>query len=184
LNIKEINQMTTQTEQSIPTSTPTTNEPKRSRPAIPAGYGIPATEEGMLPWSHVRERMSTPRNYWISTTRPDGRPHATPVWGVWVEDTFYFGGDPATRRSRNLDANPAVAVHLESGDDVLILEGVAEKHTEQNTDPALLKRIDDAYEAKYHMRHGTPVWAVRPTVVFAWTAYPTTVTRWTFEQTV
>jgi hypothetical protein len=71
---------------------------------------------------------------------------------------------------------------LESGDDVVIIEGVTEKYTEQNADPALLTRIDDAYEAKYKMRHGTPVWAVRPKVVFAWTTYPTTVTRWKFAE--
>lgn len=154
-------------------------EPKRSRPYIP-GYGIPESEEGMLPWSHVLERIASPRNYWVSTTRPDARPHATPVWAVWVEDALYFGGGPDARRSRNLDANPHLVIHLESGDDVVIIEGMAEKFTEANADPALLTRIDDAYEAKYHMRHGTPVWAVRPTVVFAWTTYPTTVTRWTF----
>jgi hypothetical protein len=155
-------------------------EPKRSRPHIP-GYGIPTDEEGMLPWSFVLERIVTPRNYWVSTIRPDGRPHATPVWAVWVDDRLYFGGGPDARRSRNLDANPAVVVHLESGDEVVIIEGVTEKLTEANADPALLARIDDAYEAKYKMRHGTPVWAVRPQVVFAWTTYPTTVTRWRFD---
>lgn len=153
----------------------------RSRPHIP-GYGVPQEEEGMLPWSHVVERMAAARNYWISTTRPDGRPHATPVWGVWVDGTFYFGGGPDTRRSRNLAQNPHVAVHLESGDEVVIIEGVTEQYTEQNTPAERLARIDDAYEAKYRMRHGVPVWAVRPQVVFAWTAYPTTVTRWRFDE--
>ncbi len=76
------------------------NEPNRSRPYI-RDYGIPESEEGMLPWSHVVERLPGPRNYWVSTTRPDGRPHATPVWGVWVDNTLYFGGGPDTRRSRN-----------------------------------------------------------------------------------
>lgn len=98
------------------------HEPKRSRPSIP-DYGIPESEEGMLPWSHVVERLPGLRNYWVSTTRPDGRPHATPVWGAWVEDTLYFGGGPDTRRSRNLDANPNLVIHLESGDDVVIVEG-------------------------------------------------------------
>ncbi len=116
-------------------------EPKRSRPHIP-DYGIPESEEGMLPWRHVLERLPSPRNYWVSTTRPDRRPHATPVWGVWLDETLYFGGGPDTRRSRNLDANPHLVIHLESGDDVVIIEGVAEKLTEANADPELLKRID------------------------------------------
>jgi hypothetical protein len=155
-------------------------KPKASRPYI-KGYGVPENEEGMLPWSYVSERISSSRNYWIGTIQPDGRPHAIPVWGVWVDETFYHGGGPETRKARNLAENPAMVMHLESGDQVVIIEGVAEKFTEENADPALLKRIDDAYEAKYGMRHGTPVWALRPHLAFAWTEYPKTVTRWRFE---
>jgi hypothetical protein len=156
-------------------------QPIPSRPYIP-DYGIPETEEGMLDWRHVVERMASPRNYWVSTTRPDGRPHVVPVWGVWVDEVFYHGGGPDTRKARNLAENPAMAVHLESGDEVVIIEGVAKKLTPENADPALLEKIDDAYEAKYGMRHGTPVWALEPQVAFAWTKYPDDVTRWRFEK--
>ncbi len=63
-------------------NTPT--EPKPSRPHIPE-YGIPESEEGMLAWSYVCERMAQARNYWISTTSPEGQPHGTPVWGVGLD---------------------------------------------------------------------------------------------------
>jgi hypothetical protein len=63
----------------------------------------------------------------------------------------------------------------------VIIEGTVEKLTDETADPELLKRIDDAYEAKYGMRHGTPVWRLNPTKAFGWTEYPTTVTRWTFD---
>ncbi len=150
---------------------------KSDRPRLPESYGVPASGEGMLSWSHVSERMSSLRNYWLSTTRPDGRPHAVPVWGVWFDETFHFGGGRDTRKARNLMANPEVVVHTESGDDVVILEGVAEEITE----PSLLARIDDAYEAKYGIRHGTPVWALRPRVAFAWSTFPKDATRWLFD---
>ena len=52
----------------------------------------------MLSWDHVQERMAEARNYWVATVRPDGRPHATPVWGLWVDGAFYFGVAPGTRR--------------------------------------------------------------------------------------
>lgn len=146
----------------------------RSRPNIQKDYGIPESEEGMLSWDFVTDRLAAARNYWVSTTRPDGRPHATPSWAVWLDGTLYFGGGRQTRKARNMAANPAVVVHLESGDEVVILEGVVE----EITDPALQERIDDAYEAKYGMRHGTPVWALRVEQAFAWSGYPTTVTRW------
>lgn len=153
---------------------------KADRPHI-RDYGIPETVDDLLPWGFVVERMASARNYWVSTTRPDGRPHAVPVWGVWVDETFFHGGGPATRKARNLQANPHVSVHLESGDDVVIIEGAVTKLTEENGDPDLLRRIDDAYEDKYDMRHGTPIWALRPRVAFGWSEYPTNVTRWTFE---
>lgn len=152
-------------------------EPQVSRPHIP-GYGIPASVEGVLPWSHVEERMAQSRNYWVGTVRPDGQPHVVPVWGVWVEGTLYFGGGPETRWSRNLAANPQVAVHLENGDDVVIVEG----SVEQISDPShpLTGRIDEAYEAKYQMRHGLPFWVLRPHLAFAWSKFPDNTTRWRF----
>ena len=154
-------------------------EPKPSRPHVP-GYGVPKNMKGVLPWSHVEERVPKSRNYWVATTRPDGRPHAVPVWGVWVDGTLYFGGGPDTRWSRNLAVNPQVAVHLESGDDVVILEGIVERITDPGHPVAA--RVDDAYEAKYRMRHGTPFWVLRPRLVFAWNNFPKNATRWVFDE--
>ena len=158
-----------------------TIEPQPGRPFIAeSDYGIPTSLEGTLPWSHVNERMAQARNYWIGTVSPEGRPHTVPTWGVWVEGTLYFGGGPQTRWSRNLAANPQVAVHLESGDDVVILEG----QVERISDPQhpLLAGIDDAYEVKYGMRHGPPVWVLRPRVVLAWSQFPANATRWRFDE--
>lgn len=154
----------------------------RDRPHAP-GYGIPPDPEGMLPWSHVEERMSEARNYWVATTRPDGRPHVTPVWGIWADGTFYFGGEPGSRKIRNLAQNPNVSVHLESGEDVVIVEGVAEVVT--NPDPALSERIAAISASKYGFSgriEGS--YAVRPRLVLAWreNGFPATATRWLFDR--
>jgi hypothetical protein len=93
------------------------------RPDIP-GYGIRPDGEGILPWSFVDERMANARNYWVATTRPDGRPHAMPLSGVWIDGSFCFGTGPGSRKARNLAENPHLVVHSESGDEVVILEGV------------------------------------------------------------
>ena len=98
-----------------------------SRPSMPDGYGVPDTDEGLLDWSWAVERLESALNYWFATTRPDGRPHAMPAWAVWLDGGLYFEGSPLTRRARNLAANPAVVVHLESGDEVVILEGEARR---------------------------------------------------------
>ena len=152
------------------------------RPRLPESYGVPTSSEGMLSWSHVSERMSSPRNYWLSTTRPDGRPHAVPVWGVWLDEAFYFGTDRHSRKGRNLATNPGLVVHLESGDDVVILEGVAE----EVADPSLLARIGDVYAAKYELSEGIPatavVYTLRPRVAHAWleSNFVESATRWLF----
>ncbi len=102
----------------------------------------------MLPWDTAAAQLAQARNYWIVTTRPNGAPHATPVWGVWLADTFYFAVEPESQKSRNLRANPELVMHLESGDDVVILSGRAERvflGTE-------LSSFLDAYEAKYGLR--------------------------------
>src|SRR5436190_22327857 len=96
--------------------------PIADRPHIP-GYGVPADKKGMLPWSHVTERMNEAQNYWVCTVGSNHEPHATPVWGLWLDDHLYFGGSATTRRQRNLAASPAVCIHLESDSDVVILHG-------------------------------------------------------------
>jgi hypothetical protein len=148
---------------------------------MPAGYGINrATDEGLLPWSFVQERLASARNYWIVTTRPDGRPHVAPVWGLWLDEAFYFSTDRASRKARNLAASPALVVHLESGDEVVILEGTAQ----QVDDAALRARFVDAYDAKYQIRPdvgaAAPVYGLRPQVVQAWREqdFVNSATRW------
>lgn len=153
---------------------------------MPAGYGIETgTTEGTVPWDHAARRLTEARNYWVATTGPGGRPHAAPVWGLWLDGAFYFGTDPASRKGRNLARNPEVVVHLESGDDVVILEGRARPVT----DRGLLERFAGAYEAKYGFRPevdpaAPDVYAVRPRTAFAWREqdFPRSATRWRFRR--
>lgn len=162
-------------------------EPHPTRPSMAPGYGIAAGGEGLLAWSWVGERMERSRSYWICSVRADGRPHAMPVWGVWVSETLYFGTDPGSVKARNLARDPGVTVHLESGDECVVLEGVAEALSEP--DPELFESIADAYEHKYggfRPQYPTgPGWfALRQRVAFAWLEadYPNTATRWRFDR--
>jgi nitroimidazol reductase NimA-like FMN-containing flavoprotein (pyridoxamine 5'-phosphate oxidase superfamily) len=157
-------------------------DPRRRRPPF-KGYGIPAGDDGMLTWDWATERLEQARNYWVSTTRPDGRPHAMPVWGIWLDDAFVFGSGRDSAKSRNLEANPAIVVHLESGDETVILEGLAE----EVLDGELERRIDEAYAPKYGMQadssdESPPWFAVRPRRAYAWTerGYPGDATQFDF----
>lgn len=159
----------------------TTERPThRDRPTTEASYGIPTDAEGTLPWSFVEETFADQRNYWVTTRRPDGRPHARPTWGVWVEGRFHCGGGASTRWVRNLALDPAIVVHTESAESVVIVEGTADRIDEETATAERIDALDDAYEAKYDVRHGTPFFAVDPDRVLAWSEFPTDATRWRF----
>jgi PPOX class probable F420-dependent enzyme len=149
------------------------------RPRFPPGYGISSEPEGMLQWSWAEERLAASRNYWIVTVRPDGSPHSAPVWGLWIDGAVVFSTSPESRKGRNLARDPRVVVNLESGDEVVILEGVVEV-------VALDDRIADAYEKKYDYRPGGEGdWFVlRPRNAYAWLErdYPRSATRFAFDR--
>ncbi|MHA1199512.1 MAG: pyridoxamine 5'-phosphate oxidase family protein [Candidatus Heimdallarchaeaceae archaeon] len=133
------------------------------RPYIP-GYGISEEEEGMLNWDDVVERINESKNYWICTTRQDSKPHARPIWGIWLDNFFYFGGGDKTRTVRNILENNYVAIHTESGDKAVIVEGFVEKFEDNELDSI----IGLEYEKRYGMNHPPPFWRVIPETVFAW----------------
>jgi nitroimidazol reductase NimA-like FMN-containing flavoprotein (pyridoxamine 5'-phosphate oxidase superfamily) len=128
--------------------------------------------------------MTAAKVYWISTVDPKGRPHATPVDGLWIDDRLYFGGSPATRRNRNLAANSAVCVHLESGSEVVILHGEADELRSISHDLAV--RLSEASFQKYAYGHKPEEYEASPGgtfvfragVVYAWKNFPRDVTRW------
>jgi len=138
-----------------------------------------------LSFTHAENRLAKSRNYWICTTRSDGRPHSIPVWGFWLDGALYFGTARSSRKARNLTQNPAISVHLESGDDVVILEGLAREVSP--LEKATLKKLDAASRAKYKMPlMMTPesvIYSVRPRIVLAWTErdFPNNATRWQFS---
>lgn len=155
--------------------------PKASRPHI-AGYGIPKTKKGMVSWDWAEEQLKMAKNYWVATTRPDGHPHSIPSWGNWLDGKFYFGGGEKTRHIRNLAANPAVVLHLESGDNVVIVEAVAEKA--QDIDADLRARLEADSRSKYGMGAGGTegIWVATPTVAFVWKDGLHSATRFVFDK--
>jgi pyridoxine/pyridoxamine 5'-phosphate oxidase len=103
---------------------------------------------------------------------------------LWANGAFSFSTDPASAKGRNLAAQPNVVVHLESGDDVVIVEGQAERVT----DPVVFEPLVDAYEQKYGIRLDPTdphfgLYVVKPKAAYGWTeqSFPTTATRWRFS---
>jgi general stress protein 26 len=99
-------------------------------------------------WAEAREHLENAEVYWLSTVRPDGRPHVTPLVAVWLDGALYFCTGPEERKAKNLRRNSHCIIttgrNVFEGLDVVV-EGEAKRVTE----PAKLQRVADAYEAKY-----------------------------------
>jgi hypothetical protein len=161
---------------------------ERSRPDAP-GYFDPSDDgQGLLGWSAVEQRLVSARNYWVSTASPSGVPHAMPVWGVWLKGCFLFSTGPRTRKARNLVANPRAVVHLESGAQLVVVNGVARRIF----DTDLIGSFVSAYNPKYRWTFTVAdlssgeLFEVRPLKAFAWLGdegsdFSATGTRWVFE---
>jgi len=157
--------------------------PIPGRPHIP-DYGVPDSPEGMLPWEFVTERLAQAMMYWVATTGPKGEPHAVPYWGAFVDDVLYFETAPTTKGGRNLRFNPAVVVHLISGEQVVIVEGLARTAV---PGARLFAKLQDAYRPKYDgyfPPSADNLFAVESMVAFAWDLgdFPGSLTRWRFRE--
>jgi nitroimidazol reductase NimA-like FMN-containing flavoprotein (pyridoxamine 5'-phosphate oxidase superfamily) len=72
------------------------------------GEREPATElspfssedAGPTAWKRGRRELKDAELYWLSTVRPDGRPHVTPLLGVWLDGALYFCTVPTSARQR------------------------------------------------------------------------------------
>lgn len=160
--------------------------PTADRPTMPREYGIPATTQGLLPWSHLDGRLRRATVYWVATSGPGGIPRVRPLDGLWLDGVLYVGGSPETRWVRDLAANPRVSVHLDDGADVVILEGEAEI-LEHGVDRPVAEALAAMSRDKYPQYGMTaesyagpgPI-AIRPRKAFGWTSFPSDVTRYTF----
>ena len=100
-------------------------------------------------WATARRRLEDAEIFWLSTVRPDGRPHVTPLIAVWMDGSLCFTTGPTERKAKNLAVNASCILttgtnRLEGGLD-LVVEGEAVRLT----DVATLQRLVDAFAVKY-----------------------------------
>ena len=160
---------------------------------LPEGFEFHRDGTAVASTGHMKERalsrLRAAMSYWLATTRPDGRPHSMPVWGVLVGNEFWFG--TSGQKSRNLRHQPYAIVHHESADDVAIVEGTVERHAMEDLPQAVV----DAFRKKYiNPETGQPfelldiqsmdeeawMYVLHIKVGHAWLegAFPETRTRW------
>jgi PPOX class probable F420-dependent enzyme len=152
------------------------------------GYGVedPASGTGLLPWRWAEEKLLASHDYWVVSVWPDGRPHATPVWGVWDDASLLFSSGGRSRKVRNLRADPRCVVAVQDTNDPVVLEGTAEIVT----DTAVLARTIALVNAKYSTAYSVDFLdpavnatvRVRPTLGFGLVQedFSGSPTRWRF----
>lgn len=110
--------------------------------------GFSSDDATAVEWARGREVLRDAEIYWLSTVRPDGRPHVTPLLGVWLDGTMCFCTGPAERKAQNLAQNAHCI--LTTGSNALDgLDLVVEGDAANESDAAELGRVAGAYEAKY-----------------------------------
>jgi hypothetical protein len=124
-----------------------------------ANLDAPYSSDGASPvsWAMVSSELAAAEVYWISTVRPDGRPHVTPIAGVWENGSLYVATGPEERKADNLAHNARVVVTtgcnaFRRGLDVVI-EGDAVAVRGQST----LQQLASAFAAKYEGHFGFTV---------------------------
>ena len=86
-------------------------------------------ETGLTPDRRIDRLLRTEPVLWLSSVRPDGRPHLVPIWFGWDGRDILVASKPHAQKIRNLRANPTVMLALgeaEDDFDVGLLEGRAE----------------------------------------------------------
>ncbi len=146
--------------------------PRRVRPKFPEKWHVPNDPKLWITWEHANDKLAGETVYWVSTASRLGHPHAVPVWGIWKQSRFYFESDPKSVKGRNLLNNQSLVVHVQDGNDTVILEGSARIEKRKET----LNQLRKDYVRKYQY---TPDWSneedqivfrVEPRIVHAWKA--------------
>jgi nitroimidazol reductase NimA-like FMN-containing flavoprotein (pyridoxamine 5'-phosphate oxidase superfamily) len=100
-------------------------------------------------WPEARKRLEDAELFWVTTVRPDGRPHVTPLLALWLDDALYFCTGPEEQKAKNIAGNPHCILMtgrnaLHEGMDLVVEGDAVNVH-----DDAELQRIADAYVSKY-----------------------------------
>ncbi|MEU6509038.1 pyridoxamine 5'-phosphate oxidase family protein [Streptomyces sp. NPDC046942] len=130
-----------------PAKQPTTELDARYSSALnprPGAADVTATE-----WEEAQRKLGAAEIFWVSTVRPDGRLHVTPVIAAWHDGVLYFSTGPGEQKARNLARHRHCA--LTTGGNSLGegLDLVVVGEAEPVADPAVLEQVIAAYEAKY-----------------------------------
>src|SRR3954466_12602594 len=101
------------------------------------------------PWSETEQALERAELYWITTVRADGRPHVTPLIGVFSDGAMHFTTGLQEQKARNLEHNAQVVMTTGTNTWAQGLDVVVEGAAQRVTDREALGRLAAAIEDKY-----------------------------------
>lgn len=94
-------------------------------------HGFSAPDSTPTPWAAGLEQLRAADTFWLSTVRPDGRPHVTPLIAVWHAGALWFATGPEERKARNLAENPSCV--LTTGRSDLVAGALGPHHDDRRS---------------------------------------------------
>jgi general stress protein 26 len=125
------------------------------QPVTTLDVGFSSPDAVATSWARGRSILEGAEVYWVSSVRPNGRPHVTPLLGIWLNGAMYFCTGDHERKAKNLELNPHCI--LTTGSNNLDgLDVVVEGDAARVSDETELQSVADTYEAKYGSHFTSP----------------------------
>jgi nitroimidazol reductase NimA-like FMN-containing flavoprotein (pyridoxamine 5'-phosphate oxidase superfamily) len=106
----------------------------------------------VTPWEATRSALENAGVCWLTTVRADGRPHVTPVVGVWSDDALHFCTAETEQKALNLRDNPHVILTTGCNQWDEGLDVVVEGDAVRVTDHGALERLAGVWATKWDGR--------------------------------
>jgi PPOX class probable F420-dependent enzyme len=114
----------------------------------------------------VRRLVERPNYAHIATLMPDGAPHSVPVWIDLEGDNLAFLTGPGSRKARNLERDPRVAISIIDVDQPhasALIRGQVLERVEGDRAWEIIDRISQKYTGKpYPLRTGRIIFLIKP----------------------
>ena len=114
----------------------------------------------------VRRLIERPNYAHIATLMPDGAPHSVPVWIDVEGDNLAFLTGPGSRKARNLERDPRVAISIIDADQPnasALIRGQVVERIEGDRAWEIIDRISQKYIGQpYPMRTDRIIFLIKP----------------------
>jgi general stress protein 26 len=108
-----------------------------------------SSEATAFSWSETQRELEKAEIFWLTTVRPDGRPHVTPLVAVWRNGAMHFTTGDKEQKYANLRTNSHVSLTTGCNDWREGVDIVLEGDARQDADQAELEDLATVFLTKW-----------------------------------